>query len=75
MCDKVKIATILIFTNNITMSVIRVHDKSFEIYLSEETILQRVKEIGGAINKDYAGKTTSFYCHIEWVIHVCFRSF
>ena len=27
------------------MAVIKVHDKSFETYLSEETILQRVKEI------------------------------
>ena len=38
------------------MSVIKVHDKSFEIYLSEEIILQRIKEMAEAINKDYAGK-------------------
>lgn len=38
------------------MAIIKVHDKNFEIYLSEETILNRVKEIGAAINKDYAGK-------------------
>ena len=38
------------------MAAIKVHDKTFEIYLSEETILQRVKEMTAAINKDYAGK-------------------
>jgi len=42
------------------MAVIRVHDKSFETYLSEETILQRVKEIAGAISRDYSGKTPLF---------------
>jgi len=38
------------------MAAIKVHDKTFETYLSEETILQRVKEMAAAINKDYAGK-------------------
>ncbi|MGZ5218973.1 MAG: phosphoribosyltransferase, partial [Chitinophagaceae bacterium] len=38
------------------MAGVKVHDKTFETYLSEETILQRVKEMATAINKDYAGK-------------------
>jgi hypoxanthine phosphoribosyltransferase len=42
------------------MSVIRVHDKSFETYLSEEIILKRVKEIGESINRDYAGRRPFF---------------
>src|ERR1700704_1533414 len=42
------------------MAVIKVHDKSFETYLSEEIILQRVKEIASAINKDYAGRRPLF---------------
>ena len=42
------------------MSVIKVHDKSFEIYLSEEAIQQRVKELATSINKDYAGKRPLF---------------
>jgi len=42
------------------MAVIKVHDKSFETYLSEETILQRVKEIAAAISKDYAGRRPLF---------------
>ena len=42
------------------MSVIKVHDKSFETYLSEETILHRVKELSAAISKDYAGKRPLF---------------
>ena len=42
------------------MSVIKVHDKTFEIYLSEEIILKRVKEIAADINKDYAGKRPLF---------------
>src|SRR5689334_19306690 len=42
------------------MAVIKVHDKSFETYLSEETILQRIKEIGESISKDYAGRRPLF---------------
>ena len=42
------------------MPVVKVHDKSFETYLSEEKILQRVKEIASAISKDYAGKRPLF---------------
>lgn len=42
------------------MAVIKVHDKSFETYLSEKAIQQRVKEIADTINKDYAGKKPLF---------------
>ena len=42
------------------MSVINVHDKSFETYLSEETIQQRVKELATSINHDYADKRPLF---------------
>lgn len=42
------------------MAVIKVHDKSFETYLSEESIQKRVKDIAEAINKDYAGKKPLF---------------
>ena len=42
------------------MSVIRVHDKSFETYLSEEIILERVKAIAASINTDYQGKKPFF---------------
>jgi hypoxanthine phosphoribosyltransferase len=42
------------------MAVIKVHDKSFETYLSEETILKKVKEIAAAISEDYAGKRPLF---------------
>lgn len=42
------------------MAAIKVHDKSFEIYLSEETIQKRIKEIAAEINKEYAGKRTLF---------------
>jgi hypoxanthine phosphoribosyltransferase len=42
------------------MPVIKVHDKSFEIYLSEETIQQRVRELAASINNDYAGKRPLF---------------
>ncbi len=36
------------------------HDKCFELYLSEEIILQQIKELAVQINKDYAGKTPLF---------------
>ncbi len=42
------------------MSVIKVHDKSFETYLPEEIILQRIKEMAADINKDYAGRRPLF---------------
>ena len=42
------------------MSVIKVHDKSFETWLSEEMILQRVKELAADINRDYAGRRPLF---------------
>ena len=44
------------------MAVIKVHEKSFETYLSDEKIQQRVSEIAAAINKDYAGKKPLFIC-------------
>ena len=42
------------------MAVIKVHDKSFETYLSEETIQQRIKELAADINRDYEGKRPLF---------------
>jgi hypoxanthine phosphoribosyltransferase len=44
------------------MSVIKVHDKSFETYLSEEKIQRRVAEIAHEINKDYKGRKPFFIC-------------
>jgi len=42
------------------MSTIQVHDKEFEVYLTEAVIQQRVKEIAEQINKDYAGQKPLF---------------
>lgn len=42
------------------MGVIKVHDKTFETYLSDKAIQQRVGEIAAAINKEYAGKKPLF---------------
>jgi hypoxanthine phosphoribosyltransferase len=42
------------------MGDIRVHDKEFEPYLNAETIADRIKEIAGKLNKDYAGKKPLF---------------
>ena len=42
------------------MSVIKVHDKSFGPYLSEQTIQDRVKEMAERISADYAGKRPLF---------------
>jgi hypoxanthine phosphoribosyltransferase len=42
------------------MPVVKVHDKSFETYLTEEVILKRVKEIALKINSDYEGKKPLF---------------
>ena len=42
------------------MGVIKVHDKTFETYLSDKVIQQRVGEIAAAINKEYTGKKPLF---------------
>lgn len=42
------------------MATITIHDKQFETYISEEQILQKVKEMADAINKDYEGKKPLF---------------
>lgn len=42
------------------MPSIKVHDKTFETYLSEQTIHEKIIEIAGAINRDYAGKRPLF---------------
>jgi hypoxanthine phosphoribosyltransferase len=42
------------------MSVIKVHDKQFEVYLSENEILEKVKGMAAQISKDYAGKRPLF---------------
>ncbi|HQV05551.1 MAG: hypoxanthine phosphoribosyltransferase [Chitinophagaceae bacterium] len=41
-------------------TLIQVHDKTFDIYLSEEKIQQRVKEMAADINKDYKNKKPLF---------------
>ncbi len=42
------------------MSVIKVHDKSFETYLPEVKIQERIKELAAAINTDFAGRRPLF---------------
>ena len=42
------------------MSTIRIHDKVFEIYLSESAIQERVKNIAETLNNDYKDKHPLF---------------
>jgi hypoxanthine phosphoribosyltransferase len=42
------------------MSVVRVRDKQFTIFLTENQIQERIKEIADAINSDYQGKKVYF---------------
>lgn len=42
------------------MGEIRVHDKQFEPYLNAATIADRIKEIAGNLNKDYADRKPLF---------------
>jgi len=42
------------------MSTIRVHDKEFEPYLSEDAIEHKIQGIAQQINQDYAGKRPLF---------------
>lgn len=45
---------------NCEMSTIHVHDKYFVPYLTEEEIVEKVKDLAEKINKDYEGKTPLF---------------
>lgn len=42
------------------MPPIRVRDKSFDTYLSEATIQEKIKELAAAINRDYEGRKPLF---------------
>ena len=42
------------------MSTIRLHDKTFEVYLSESAIQERVKNIADSINEEYKDKKPLF---------------
>jgi hypoxanthine phosphoribosyltransferase len=42
------------------MSTIKVHDKTFDIFLSDAAIQERVKNIAETINKEYQGKRPLF---------------
>ena len=42
------------------MKVIKLHDREFEVYLSEKIIQEKIKELAELINKDYAGKRPLF---------------
>ena len=42
------------------MPSIKVHDKTFEIYLSEKAIQEKISNIAAAINKDYADRKPLF---------------
>ena len=42
------------------MSTIRIHDKVFEIYLSETAIQERIKNIAESINEEYRDKQPLF---------------
>lgn len=42
------------------MSVIRVHDKSFEPYLTAEQVQETVKRLAGELSRDYEGKKPLF---------------
>jgi hypoxanthine phosphoribosyltransferase len=42
------------------MPPIKLHDKSFDIYLTEEKIQEKVREIAGALNRDYKDRKPLF---------------
>ena len=42
------------------MAKVKLHDKTFDIYLSEETIQQKVRELAATLNKEYEGKRPLF---------------
>jgi hypoxanthine phosphoribosyltransferase len=49
-----------IFYNQQSMSIIKVHDKSFQPYIDAATIAQRIQELALQMNTDYADKRPLF---------------
>lgn len=44
------------------MEIIQIHDKTFEVFIVHETILNAVKKLAQSIEKDYEGLTPLFLC-------------
>src|ERR1700760_956689 len=44
----------------VNTSIIRVHDKDFEPYMSAEKITARIREMAAEMNRDYTGKHPLF---------------
>ncbi len=42
------------------MTTIRIHDKDFKSYISEEDIRKKVAELAGSLNRDYQDKNPIF---------------
>ncbi|MBZ4190357.1 hypoxanthine phosphoribosyltransferase [Niabella beijingensis] len=42
------------------MASITIHEKRFSVYLSDEVLQKRIRELAAAINADYAGKKVYF---------------
>jgi hypoxanthine phosphoribosyltransferase len=42
------------------MTTLRIHDKNFKSYISEEEIRQKVKKLASNLNRDYQGKKPIF---------------
>ncbi len=42
------------------MNTIKIHDKTFEVFIEEKEILDKVKEMGGQIEKEHRGKDILF---------------
>ena len=42
------------------MTSVKLHDKTFDTYLSSETIQQKVQELAAALNNEYAGRRPLF---------------
>ena len=42
------------------MSTVKLHDKTFDIYLTEETIQQKIGELATILNEEYAGRRPLF---------------
>lgn len=50
----------LVQLNLFTMSIIRVHDKEFDLYIPQDQIERAIKRVADDINRDLAGKNPLF---------------
>ena len=57
------------------MKEVVVHGRTFELYLTAETITEKVSALAARLKADFKGKKSAICMYHEWFIHVCSRTY